>query len=126
MLAARQSHGHELALEELNAGTRGTSNRDIFSADMVAATRRNGGTQPSQSATPLKAGMASMWLSHEQNIMITSLSCGKLGVCLAATNLYSREIIKETVIQGAVYFVTRQKRRVSATCFKRLVTCSTT
>ncbi|CAK9224661.1 unnamed protein product [Sphagnum troendelagicum] len=79
MLAARQSQGHELALEELNAGTRGTSNRDIFSADMVAATRRNGGTQPSQSATPLKA-----------------------------------------VIQGAVYFVTYQKRRVSATCFKRL------
>ncbi|CAN5969604.1 unnamed protein product [Sphagnum jensenii] len=94
MLAARQSQGHELALEELNAGTRGTSNRDIFSADMVAATRRNGGTQPSQSATPLKAGMASM----------------------------CREIIKETVIQGAVYFVTYQKRRVSATCFKRLGT----
>lgn len=40
-----------------------------------------------------------MWLSHEQNIMITSLSCGKLGVYLAATNLYSREIIKETAIR---------------------------
>jgi hypothetical protein len=86
-------------VEEPNAGPRGTSNRDIFSADMVAAMRRNGGTQPSQLATPLKAGMASMWLSHEQNIMITSLSCGKLGVCLAATNLYSRETIEETVIQ---------------------------
>ncbi|KAH8964882.1 hypothetical protein BDL97_04G088800 [Sphagnum fallax] len=75
MLAARQSQGHELALEELNAGTRGTSNRDIFSADMVAATRK---------------------MAHSPRNRL----------------LHSR--------QGAVYFVTHQKRRVSATCFKRL------
>jgi len=60
--------------EELNAGTRGTSNRDIFSAHIVAATRRNGGPQPSLSATSLKAGIAAMWLPHEQNIMI-NMSC---------------------------------------------------